>query len=101
MVVLNNLTEKALLSLTSICNKAALHPNDEDYIKRVFKVLYQNGVELNPSEIAVWLKAHHWDDDPVKHTVKWSTTISTGGRVQLKNKAMLPSEEDIWLSLNA
>lgn len=93
--------EKALESLSATCNKSALHPSDEDRIKVTLRILNKNGVAIDPVFIEKWLIANSWQATPVKNFVSWATAVAHGGRVQLKNKAMAPSESEIWKRLNA
>jgi hypothetical protein len=98
---MNPILEKALKSLSATCNKSALHPNDEDRIKVTLRTLSKNGVIVDANAIAKWLQANSWQEKPVKNIFFWATTISSGGRVQLKNKIIAPTEKEIWEKLNS
>jgi hypothetical protein len=93
--------EKALKLLSVTCSKSALHPSDEDRIKVTLRVLIKNGVAIAPAAIEQWLIANSWQAKPIKNIISWATAISNGGRVQLKNKTMAPTEKEVWQKLNA
>ncbi len=88
--------QNALEILTAKCNRSALHPLDEDLIKLHLRVLNAHGIPLDADEIQSWLQARGWQDRVAKKFVNWATTVSEGGRVQLKNARNLPAESEVW-----
>lgn len=98
---MNPLVEKAFQSLTNICNRASLHPNDEDRVKVTLKTLYKNGVPIDIDALENWLINNHWQKKPISNVVSWAQAITSGGRVQLKNKDGAQSEAEVWKRLNA
>jgi len=98
---MNSLLLKALTSLSNTCNKSALSPVDEDRIKMILKVIYKNGIPINPAEIEQWLEANKWQQKPVKSIVSWAQTISSGKRVPLNNQNQKVTEKEIWAKLNS
>ena len=93
--------EKALLSLTTTCNKTALHPNDEDRIKVTLRTLYTNDIVLNSTEIERWLVSNNWKSSPVKQIIIWVRKISSGGQVKIKDNNFSLTEQEVWTRLNA
>jgi hypothetical protein len=98
---MNEILKKAFTSLSTTCNKTALHPNDEDRIKVTLRALHQNDIEIDVSSLQSWLLENGWQQKPVKNVVSWATAVSSGGRVQLKNKATALTEKEVWERLNA
>lgn len=96
---MNSLVEKAFRSLTTTCNITLLHPNDEDRIKVTLKALHNNDVRIDSSELEAWLVKEGWSPKPIKNVALWLRAIANGGRVQLKYKAMVKSEEEVWKKL--
>ncbi len=97
---MNSLLLKALTSLSSTCNKSSLHAVDEDRIKVTFRAIHKNKVPVNPAEIEQWLLSNNWQPKPVESIVTWAKTISSGGKLPLKNKDLVPTEKEVWAKLN-
>jgi len=98
---MNQVLIKAFNSLTTTCNTTALHPNDEDRIKMTLKTLHKNGIHIDVDSLEDWLLDNKWQKTPIKNVLKWAETVSTGGRVQIKNKSMVQTEKQIWDRLSA
>lgn len=97
---MDQLAVKAFQSLTNICNTTALHPNDEDRIKVTLKALHKNGVVINIAALENWLLNNSWQTKPIKSVTAWASEVATGGRVQLNNKQIAPTEKQVWERLN-
>ncbi len=94
------LVEKALEYLSVTCNKAGLHPLDEDNIKVTLRALHKKGEILDAQEIRSWVTGNGWSSMPAKDVSQWAGNIARGGRVQLKNKMMAPTEKDVLRRIN-
>jgi hypothetical protein len=97
---MNQVLIKAFNSLTTTCNTTALHPSDEDRIKVTLKTLHKNGINIDDDSLENWLLENKWQKTPVKNVMKWAEAVSTGGRVQIKNKSMAQTEKQIWDKLS-
>ena len=89
------LVEQAMITLSTRCNRSALHPNDEDTIKTFLKALHKNGEDISPSILSILAQAHNWQANPTKQLLKWAEAISMGRRVVIKNKMFVESEKEI------
>lgn len=87
--------EEALKLLTSRCNLSGLHSNDEDLIKVTLRALKKQGEIIDPAAIEQWALSNNWQPKPLKDLISWASAVSSGGRVQLKFKAMAPTEKEI------
>lgn len=98
---MDEILDKAFKSLSTTCNTTALHPNDEDPIKMTLKTINKNGVAIDTDSLETWLIENRWQKSSIKNVIKWAEAISTGGRVQIKNKSIVQTEKKIWERLNA
>lgn len=97
---MNDMLEKAFKSLSVLCNKSGLHPLDEDRIKVTLRALHKNGIPIDIQSLDAWLVDNNWQQAPRKSIIFWAEAVSSGGRVQLKNKDSAPTEKEIWARLN-
>jgi len=98
---MNKVVEKAFKSLSTTCNKSALHSYDEDSIKMMLKTIHKNDIEIDVDTLQSWLIENSWQEKPIKNVIKWAETISNGGRVQIKNKSIAQTEKQIWEKINS
>lgn len=98
---MNSIIKKAFESLTVTCKTTSLHPTDEDRIKVTLKALHKNGITIDTAILETWLSDNGWAQKPIKDIVKWASSVTTGGRVQLKSKVTAPNEKEVWKRLNA
>jgi|TARA_R110002072_G_scaffold100888_2_gene222343 hypothetical protein len=98
---MDQMLEKAFESLSVSCNKSGLHALDEDKIKVTLRALHKNGVPIDIESLNTWLVDNNWQQTPRKAIIFWAKAVSSGGRVQVKNKDSALTEKEIWERLNA
>lgn len=98
---MERILEKALESLSATCNKLGLHALDEDRIKVTLRTLHKNGIPIDIPSLDAWLVVNNFQKAPRKAIISWAKEISSGGRVQIKNKENAPTEREVWARLNA
>lgn len=98
---MDQMLEKAFESLSVSCNKSGLHALDEDKIKVTLRALHKNGVPIDIESLNAWLVDNNWQQTPRKAIIFWAKAVSSGGRVQVKNKDSALTEKEIWERLNA
>lgn len=86
-IEMNLLTELVLKRIDIRVNRATgiLHPNDESFVKTMFKWLYKQGESLNSDEISRWAIEHNWPAKHAKELGDLGENIGNGKRVVIKN----------------
>ena len=92
---MDQMLEKAFESLSVSCNKSGLHALDEDKIKVTLRALHKNGVPIDIESLNTWLVDNNWQQTPRKAIIFWAKAVSSGGRVQVKNKDSALTEKEI------